>query len=274
MPIITLRQANVVSDPSATIKGAPLTNAEVDNNFANINVSIGVLSNLTTSNTSNLVLAINEVRQNVIASLSISTARLQDNAVTNIKLNEGAVSTAKISDGAVTSAKLATTGVSAATYGNATIVPVIAVGTDGRITSASNAVISVGIQSIDNLTGNNLNLSNTYFQSYKEIITNLGNVTGATSVNLSQGNIFRANLIGNTTITFTNHPALPYTMPITLIVTQMLGNNTIYVANSVFTENVLPVISTAAGNSDILTFFSPNGGAKFIGTHAVADVII
>lgn len=61
MAFITLRQANVVTSPNATIKGSPLTNAEVDNNFANINVEIGVLSQLTTSNTGNLVSAVNEL---------------------------------------------------------------------------------------------------------------------------------------------------------------------------------------------------------------------
>ena len=62
MPTIILRQANVVSDPSATIKGSPLSNAEVDNNFANLNVSIGVLGNLNTTNNANLVVAINELQ--------------------------------------------------------------------------------------------------------------------------------------------------------------------------------------------------------------------
>lgn len=70
MPTIILRQSSVVTDPSATIKGSPLTNAEVDNNFANINVSIGVLSNLDTSNTANIVVAVNEVRQNLQATIS------------------------------------------------------------------------------------------------------------------------------------------------------------------------------------------------------------
>lgn len=65
MATIILRQSSVVSDPSATIKGSPLSNAEVDNNFANINISIGVLSNLTTSGKANTVVAINELKSNV-----------------------------------------------------------------------------------------------------------------------------------------------------------------------------------------------------------------
>ena len=65
MATIILRQSSVVSDPSATIKGSPLSNAEVDNNFANINISIGVLSDLTTGGKANIVIATNEVKSNV-----------------------------------------------------------------------------------------------------------------------------------------------------------------------------------------------------------------
>lgn len=54
-----------------------------------------------------------------------------------------AVGTVNIQDNAVTTPKLSTTGVSAATYGNATIVPVFTVGADGRITESSNVALSV-----------------------------------------------------------------------------------------------------------------------------------
>lgn len=81
MATITLRQANVVSSVGGTVKGSPLTNAEVDNNFANINVqtnentneisnvtsNVGVLTNLTTTATDNIVVAINEVRATAVA---------------------------------------------------------------------------------------------------------------------------------------------------------------------------------------------------------------
>lgn len=53
-----------------------------------------------------------------------------------------AVGTGNIQDNAVTTPKLSTTGVSAATYGNATIVPVFTVGADGRITQSSNVALS------------------------------------------------------------------------------------------------------------------------------------
>ena len=61
MAIITLRQSNALPHVGATVKGTPLTNDEVDNNFANINISIGSLDDLDTTATSNIVVAINEV---------------------------------------------------------------------------------------------------------------------------------------------------------------------------------------------------------------------
>lgn len=134
-------------------------------------------------------------------------------------------------------------------------------------TTQSNTTISSG--SVSNAT-----LSNVQFAVYKESIIDLGSISGSTNVNLSLGNIFRANLTGNTTLTFTNHPSAPLTMPITIIATQVAGNSTITVNNAVYTESALPQLSTASGNSDVLTFFSPNGGQKYIGTHAIADVII
>jgi hypothetical protein len=62
MANIIYRQANVILSPGATIKGSPLTNAEVDNNFANLNVVVGFRENLTTTAKDNLVAAVNEVR--------------------------------------------------------------------------------------------------------------------------------------------------------------------------------------------------------------------
>lgn len=80
MAIITLRQANVVTSTGGTVKGSPLTNAEVDNNFANINVvsnfveaNTGPVSNLTTNFKGNLVYALNELRGNLTTSAGLAS---------------------------------------------------------------------------------------------------------------------------------------------------------------------------------------------------------
>ena len=52
-----------------TVKGTPLTNLEVDNNFSNISTyantidaNIGLLASLTTNETSNIVAAVNSIK--------------------------------------------------------------------------------------------------------------------------------------------------------------------------------------------------------------------
>jgi len=165
---------------------------------------------------------------------------------------------------------------------NATITnTVLGSNVTGNIANATiiNTVLGSNVTgNIANVTITNSAISNAYVSSYKELITNLGNIgtaAGATvNIDLSQGNIYRANLIGNVTFTFTNHPTVPFTMPITLIATQVFGSNTINVTSAVYTENALPQLSILAGNTDVLTFFSPNGGVRYIGTHAISDVII
>lgn len=83
MAIITLRQANAVISTGATVKGSPLTNSEVDNNFSNINVEIGVLSNLSTTAKDNVVVAINEVRSDLD---NLSSSQIS-NGTSNINIS-------------------------------------------------------------------------------------------------------------------------------------------------------------------------------------------
>ena len=148
MPTILLRQANVVFDPSAIIKNAPLSNEEVDNNFANLNISIGVLPNLTTTNKANLVVAINELVANVVP-----TNRIADNAVTTAKIAENAITTERLSNYSVTSVKMSNTGVTANTYGGQSVIPILTVDGAGRVTTASNTTIVTGATlTVDNTT--------------------------------------------------------------------------------------------------------------------------
>ena len=74
MATILLRTANSISSPGSTVKGTPLTNSEVDNNFSNINITLGVLSNLSTSANANLVAAINSITYAVGSSGNVLTS--------------------------------------------------------------------------------------------------------------------------------------------------------------------------------------------------------
>jgi hypothetical protein len=84
MAVLTLR----------LVKGTPLTNAEVDNNFSNINSEVGVvggnvgiLSNLLTGTKANVVNAVNELYANVgvLSNLTTTTKSNVVSAVNEVK---------------------------------------------------------------------------------------------------------------------------------------------------------------------------------------------
>ena len=145
MATILLRTANSISSPGSTVKGTPLTNSEVDNNFSNINVTLGVLSNLTTTAQGNLVVAINElVTSNATQNTQITllTTNLETTNA-NIGVLSGLTTSNTSNLVSAVNELNASSGVAASTYGNATIVPVITVNAKGRITSAANTTISL-----------------------------------------------------------------------------------------------------------------------------------
>ncbi len=192
MATIILRQANVVTTPGGVVKGSPLTNSEVDNNFANVNVELSDLGNtvaglstfeISNANTrlsitvadgplnltGNIIPTSDNVfslgsPSNVFADLFLSGNSLHlGNIVLSVINGNVALDGVEVlsstggatpADGSITTAKLSTTGVTAATYGNATLIPTFTVGVDGRITTAGNVIIVGGATLEDNTTAN------------------------------------------------------------------------------------------------------------------------
>lgn len=145
MATIILRDAGSLTSPGATAKGSPLTNLEVDNNFSNLNITSGVLTNLTTTDQGNLVVAINElVTSNATQNTRITL--LTTNLATtngNVGVLSGLTTSNTSNLVAAVNELDASSGVVAATYGNASIVSVFTVNAKGRITSAANSTISL-----------------------------------------------------------------------------------------------------------------------------------
>jgi hypothetical protein len=123
MAVLTLR----------LVKGTPLTNSEVDNNFSNINSevslvssNIGILSNLTTGTKANLVNAVNEVRSSIASNVTAVANTLPIQATTS---------------GNTVTVSHQSSGVSAAIYGGAGQMPVITFNVTGHATTAANTAV-------------------------------------------------------------------------------------------------------------------------------------
>ena len=100
------------------VKGTPLTNAEVDNNFSNLNVELGNVSSnvgaralLTTTATSNVVVAINEVLTRATSNVAITGGTIS--GITTL-----AATTANVTTANVTTANIATINGNVAVFSN------------------------------------------------------------------------------------------------------------------------------------------------------------
>jgi len=169
MATIILRDAGSISSPGSTAKGWPLTNLEVDNNFSNINLTTGVLSNLTNlgaGNVANLVVAINEVSSNTGVTAStygaaavqtiitvnakgrITSASNVTSTVANTNITGNIIASQITSlansqiTGNILISQIQPAGATAGTYGGSTAIPVITVDYAGRISNVGNVDIS------------------------------------------------------------------------------------------------------------------------------------
>lgn len=111
-------------------------------------------------------------------------------------------------------------------------------------------------------------------QAYTETVNTVGSVATTTyNINLATANIFDITLNNNVTFTFTNAPSSGVSRSATIILRQGTGGNKLATfTNAKYTDGVLPVLSTIAGQVDVLSFFTVNGGAFWFGTFAMANV--
>jgi len=156
MATIILRDAGSLTSPGSTAKGSPLTNLEVDNNFSNLNITSGVLTNLTTTAQGNLVVAINELVTSNATQNTRITLVTTNLATTNANIGVLSGLTTSNTGNLVSAVNEldASSGVAAATYGGATQIPVVVVNAKGRITSAGNTTVTFGTAITDDTTTN------------------------------------------------------------------------------------------------------------------------
>ena len=102
----------------------------------------------------------------------------------------------------------------------------------------------------------------------KEVISTQATATGATTVNMANGNVHKLTLTGAVTLTFsgaTNGSGCSMTL---YIAQDATGGRTITWPTVKWAGGVAPVISTAANAIDIYTFFTMDGGTTWFGNQA------
>lgn len=90
----------------------------------------------------------------------------------------------------------------------------------------------------------------------------LGSITGATTVNLSTGNLITATLTGNVTFTFNNPVA--GTFYFFRLTQDAIGSRLVTWPTIKWLSGVTPVLTTTASKADIVTLF--NDGTSYFGT--------
>lgn len=103
-------------------------------------------------------------------------------------------------------------------------------------------------------------------KDYSESVSALGSVTGATAMDLEDGNVFSATVTGATTFSVTNVPVTGTCASLSLILINGGSAAVTWMTGTVWPAGVAPTL-TAAG-TDILVFFTVNGGTTWYGNVA------
>ena len=107
------------------------------------------------------------------------------------------------------------------------------------------------------------NLVNAEMRAWSETVNPLGNVSGATTINLALGNVVTATVTGPTTWTVTNASSTN-TSSFTLVLVAGGSAAQTWMSGTVWPGGVAPSLSSAGTN--VLTFFSTDAGVTWRGT--------
>lgn len=112
-------------------------------------------------------------------------------------------------------------------------------------------------------------------QGYRETVTTVTPSGGTATLDLALGNVFTVTLTSaSTALAFSNPPSSGVSFSITLIVKQDATGNRVltYPASCKFTDSVAPVLATGANKTDVITFFTVDGGTTYFGGQALANL--
>ena len=117
----------------------------------------------------------------------------------------------------------------------------------------------------DVTAGGSLNMGGKSFKAYSETPFNLGNMTGAVTIDFANGNFQYGVLTGNVTFTISNAPASGKVGSMTLELAQdATGSRLVTFPASVkYAGGTAPVLSTTANSLDVLVFYTRDGGSTY-----------
>ena len=205
-------------------------------------------------------MALTRIYGNLISSSTLTGNIFQAQSITG----------ASIAANTVGSSNLTITGVSAGTYGGATQIPVVTVGTDGRVTYSANVAFSAvptyssGPFAVGNTSGA---IANTTLDVYGGAAMNVVTLaTTSNTVNVALANYFISTPAGTSTWIFTGAPVSRDSSFVLQVANG--GSYTITWPSSVkWPSNTAPTLST--NGVDILIFSTVNTGTTWRGSSLI-----